>query len=88
MKKLKQFGFARVVTDYATFASLCDVCIVNEYKGKGLGKWLKETITNQQILKILRLFILATRDAQKLYERYDGFEPLNDPIHWMTRPIK
>lgn len=86
--KQKQIGFARIVTDYATFAWLCDVFILNEYKGKGLGKWLVETITTQPILKNLRLFILATRDAHGLYERYGGFKPLEEPAKWMTRPKK
>lgn len=85
---LRQVGFARVVTDYATFAWLCDVFILHDYKGKGLGKWLIETISHQPILKNLRMFILATKDAHGLYERYGEFEPLKEPSHWMTRPMK
>lgn len=84
----RQIGFARIVTDYATFAWLCDVFILDEYKGKGLGKWLVETITTQPELKNLRSFILATRDAHGLYERYGGFKPLEEPGKWMTRPKK
>ena len=84
----RQIGFARIVTDYATFAWLCDVFILDEYKGKGLGKWLVETITTQPVLKNLRTFILATRDAHGLYERYGGFKPLEEPTRWMARPKK
>lgn len=84
----RQIGFARIVTDYATFAWLCDVFILDEYKGKGLGKWLVELITTQPVLKNLRTFILATRDAHGLYQRYGGFEPLEEPTKWMARPKK
>ena len=84
----RQIGFARIVTDYATFAWLCDVFILNDYKGKGLGKWLVETITTQPVLKNLRSFILATRDAHGLYERYGGFKLLEEPTKWMARPKK
>ncbi|MFA6979674.1 MAG: GNAT family N-acetyltransferase [Ignavibacteriaceae bacterium] len=84
----RQIGFARIVTDYATFAWLCDVFILNDYKGKGLGKWLVETITTQPVLKNLRSFILATRDAHGLYERYGGFQTLAEPTRWMVRPKK
>ena len=84
----RQIGFARIVTDYATFAWLCDVFILDDYKGKGLGKWLVETITMQPVLKNLRTFILATRDAHGLYERYGGFKPLAEPTRWMARPKK
>lgn len=84
-EKQKQIGFARIVTDYATFAWLCDVFILDDYKGKGLGKWLIETITTQPLLKNMRLFILATRDAHGLYERYGGFKSLDEPGKWMTK---
>jgi len=84
----RQIGFARIITDYATFAWLCDVFILDAYKGKGLGKWLIETITNEPVLKNLRAFLLATRDAHGLYERYGGFKPLDEPTKWMLRPRK
>jgi GNAT superfamily N-acetyltransferase len=79
----RQVGFARVVTDYATFAWLCDVFIIDDYRGQGLGKWLIETITAQPMLQPM-LFLLATRDAHRLYEQYGGFEPLAAPERWMT----
>ena len=84
----RQIGFARIVTDYATFAWLCDVFILDDYKGNGFGKWLVETITTQPALKNLRSFLLATRDAHGLYERYGGFKPLEEPTKWMARPKK
>jgi GNAT superfamily N-acetyltransferase len=80
----RQVGFARVVTDYATFAWLCDVFIIEEYRGQGLGKWLIETITAHPLLQS-GLFVLATRDAHGLYQRYGSFEPLPTPERWMSR---
>ena len=82
-----QVGFARVVTDYATFAWLCDVFVLDSHRKHGLGKWLVETITAQPLLSHLRLFILATRDAHELYRRYGRFESLPAPERWMRRPL-
>lgn len=81
----KQAGFARVVTDTATFAWLCDVFILEEYRGRGLGKWLVECIVSNPELSKLRLFILATRDAHSLYRQYGKFEPLQEPQRWLAR---
>lgn len=81
----RQVGFARVVTDYATFAWLCDVFILEEVQGHGLGKWLVETITSEPTMQQVRRFLLATRDAHELYRRYGGFEPLQAPERWMMR---
>jgi GNAT superfamily N-acetyltransferase len=81
----EQAGFARVVTDFATFAWLCDVFVLENHRGRGLGKWLVETITTHPDLSNLRLFVLATRDAHELYHRYGGFESLPSPEHWMRR---
>lgn len=81
----RQVGFARVVTDHATFAWLCDVFVLESHRKHGLGKWLVETITAQPNLKKLHLFVLATRDAHELYRRYGGFEPLQAPERWMAR---
>jgi GNAT superfamily N-acetyltransferase len=80
-----QVGFARVVTDYATFAWLCDLFIVESHRGLGLGKWLVECVAAHPDLQELKLFILATRDAHALYARHAGFEPLASPEHWMIR---
>jgi len=82
---LEQVGFARVVTDYATFAWLCDVFIVESHRGLGLGKWLVECVSAHPDLQELRLFILATRDAHALYACYAEFEPLTAPERLMIR---
>jgi GNAT superfamily N-acetyltransferase len=81
-----QAGFARVVTDYATFAWLCDVFILESHRGHSLGKWLIETIVAHPDLQGFRNFLLATRDAHELYRRYGGFETLPAPEKWMKRP--
>lgn len=78
----RQVGFARVVTDYATFAYVGDVFILDEYRGKDLGKWLMETMVSHPDLQGLRRWLLATRDAHGLYEHY-GFAPLRYPERWM-----
>ena len=79
-----QIGFARVVTDYATFAYLGDVYILNEFRGQGLSKWLMETIVNHPDLQGFRRWVLATKDAHTLYEKY-GFTPLKHPARWMEK---
>lgn len=78
----KQIGFARVVTDTASFAYLGDVFIDELYRGKGLSKWLMEVILSHPDLQGLRRFILATRDAHGLYEQF-GFSTLSFPERWM-----
>ncbi len=80
----RQIGFARVVSDQATFAYLGDVFILDEYRGRGLGKWLMETIVAHPQLQGLRRWVLATRDAHGLYEQY-GFKALHYPERWMER---
>lgn len=81
----EQVGFARVVTDYATFAWLCDVFILETARGHGLGKWLIESVIAHPDLQGLRRFILATRDAHELYRRCGGFEVLRAPERWMEK---
>ena len=80
----RQIGFARVVSDHATFAYLGDVFVLNEYRGRALGKWLMETIIAHPDLQGLRRWTLATRDAHGLYEQY-GFGTLVHPERWMER---
>ena len=79
----RQIGFARVVSDLATVYMLSDVFVVEEYRGKGLGKWLLECITKMPELKDLIGF-LATRNAQGLYKKY-GFRTLENPRIMMLR---
>jgi len=80
-----QIGFARVVTDYATFAYLGDVYILEEFRGQGLSLWLMETIVNHPDLQGFRRWVLATRDAHTLYEKF-GFHELVHPERWMEKP--
>ncbi|HEY7784524.1 MAG TPA: GNAT family N-acetyltransferase [Pyrinomonadaceae bacterium] len=80
----EQVGFARVVTDRATFAWLGDVFILPDYRGKGLSKWLMEVIVTHPELQGLKRWILATRDAHELYRRF-GFKELAQPDRWMER---
>ena len=81
----RQIGFARVVTDQATFAYLGDVFIINDYRGQGLSKWLMEVIVSHPDLQGLRRWVLATRDAHSLYEKF-GFHAFVHPDRWMERP--
>ena len=74
----KQVGFARVVTDYATFGYLADVFVIEKFRGKGLAKWLMEEIMNHEDLQGLRRWMLATKDAHGLYIKF-GFLPLDKP---------
>ncbi|WP_080237556.1 GNAT family N-acetyltransferase [Spirosoma rigui] len=82
----KQVGFARVITDQATFAYLADVFILPEHRGKGLSKQLIETISNWPSLQGLRRWVLATRDAHTLYEQF-GFTALDKPEIFMQRKL-
>jgi GNAT superfamily N-acetyltransferase len=79
-----QVGFARVVTDYATFAWLADVFILESHRGRGLAKWLVQCVVAHPDLQGLRQIILATRDAHELYRKYAGFQPV-PPDRFMSR---
>ena len=78
----KQIGLARVVSDYAVFAYLCDVFIHEDYRAHGLGKWLIETVMSHPDLPGLRRWTLATRDAHELYRQF-GWNDLQSPDKWM-----
>ena len=80
----RQIGLARVVTDTATFAWLCDVFIHEDYRGRGIGKWLMACILSHPGLQGLRRFLLATRDAHGLYSQF-GFTSMKNPERWMER---
>ncbi len=73
-----QVGFARVITDRATFAYLADVFVLESHRGRGLGVWLMEAIRAHPELQGLRRWILMTRDAHGLYGKF-GFRTLEDP---------
>ena len=82
LKGRAQVGFARVVTDYATFAYLADVFILQAYRGRGLGKFLMQCIMQHPQLQGLRRWTLATRDAHGLYAQF-GFKRLANPDRFM-----
>lgn len=77
-----QVGFARVISDFATFAYLGDVFLLQPYRERGLGKWLMECIVRHPALQGLRRWSLATRDAHGLYSQF-GFTPLKSPERYM-----
>ena len=79
-----QVGFGRVVSDFATVAYLGDVFILETHRGRGLSKWLMESITQHPALQGLRRWILLTRDAHELYKKF-GFTPVKAPERYMER---
>lgn len=80
----QQVGFARVVSDYAVFAWLLDVFVLENHQGKGLGKQLIHAIITHQDLQGLKRWGLGTKDAHGLYEKF-GFKPLSEPDKMMER---
>lgn len=83
----EQIGLARVITDAATFAYLCDVYVLEAYRGRGLAHWLMEVVMQHEALRGVRRFSLVTRDAHALYADF-GFKPLADATRHMeiSRP--
>lgn len=82
LKQNELAGFARVITDKATFAYICDVFVLEQHRRLGLSKWLMQTIMQHPELQGLRRWSLATADAHGLYEQV-GFVPLSKPENWM-----
>ncbi len=80
----EQAGFCRVVTDYATFAWLCDVFVLEPFRGRGLSKWMMGAVTSHPELQSVRRWLLGTKDAQELYRQY-GFTEVNPAVHWMEK---
>jgi GNAT superfamily N-acetyltransferase len=80
----RQVGFARVVTDQATFGWICDVFVDEAARGRGIGQALMAAIVGDPRLQGFRRMVLATRDAETLYARF-GFEPLRNSGRWMER---
>jgi GNAT superfamily N-acetyltransferase len=78
----EQVGFARVITDFATIAYVGDVFVLETHRGRDLGKWLMECITQHPALQNLRRWILTTRDAHGLYSQF-GFTPVKAPERYM-----
>ncbi|WPU91289.1 GNAT family N-acetyltransferase [Mucilaginibacter sabulilitoris] len=78
----QQVGFARVVTDAATFAYICDVFVLPAFRKKGLSKWLIQSVVNHPDLQGLRRWSLATADAHGLYSQFD-FTQITHPERWM-----
>lgn len=79
----KQIGFARVISDYATFAYFADVFILEAYRGQGLGKWLVKSILEYSELQNIRTWLLSTADAHGLYQQF-GFKNLPSPERMMV----
>ena len=77
-----QFGFARVISDFATVAYIGDVFVLETHRGRGLGKWLMQCIMQHPALQNLRRWILTTRDAHALYSQV-GFAPVKFPERFM-----
>lgn len=82
----QQIGFARVITDTATFAYLADVFVDEAFRGRGLSKWLMQVIIDHPDLQRLRRFMLATRDAHELYKKF-GFTGIDDPARLMQKLV-
>ena len=82
----KQIGFARVITDFATFGYLADVFIIETYRGKGLAKWMMEMIMKHPEMQGLRGWLLATKDAHALYAKF-GFSLLENTSRFMRLSI-
>jgi GNAT superfamily N-acetyltransferase len=82
----KQIGFARVITDCATFGYLADVFIDQDYRGNGLSKWLMQVIMSHPALQGFRSWQLATKDAHGLYAQF-GFKPLDAPERIMRKSV-
>lgn len=80
----RQIGLARIITDYATFAYVCDVFVLDAYRGRGLGVWLMECVAAHPRLQGLRRWMLGTKDAHELY-RKTGFVPVAAPDRWMEK---
>jgi GNAT superfamily N-acetyltransferase len=79
-----QIGLARVITDHATFAYLCDVYVLEDHRGRGLSKWLMDAVMLHPTLQGLRRWMLVTRDAHGLYT-HSGFVPPADATRYMEK---
>ena len=80
----RQVGFARVISDFATYAYIADVFVLDAFRGRGLGKWLMESIMRHPRLQGLRRWSIVTSDAHGLYAQF-GFKALKQPENYMER---
>jgi hypothetical protein len=81
----QQIGFARTITDHATYAYLCDVVLANAFQRKGLGAWLSQcSVLKHPYLPLLRRYMLVTRDMQAFYTAVAGFTPLLYPERYVV----
>ncbi len=80
----QQVGFARVVTDYTLHAYLCDVFVLPEHRGRGLGRWLMECVVSYPLLQNIRRMLLMTADAHEFYVKL-GFHALSQPEFMLER---
>ncbi|MGH7459546.1 MAG: GNAT family N-acetyltransferase [Longimicrobiales bacterium] len=79
----RQIGLARIISDYTTYAYLCDVYVLDQYRGQGLGTWLIDCVMKHPDLQGLTRFSLVTRSAQALYRKF-GFAEVTDPHRYMN----
>lgn len=80
----RQIGLARLITDYSTFVYVCDVFVLGEFRGQGLGIWLMECVAMHPDLQGMRRWMLGTKDAHALYEK-TGFTSVAPPDRWMEK---
>lgn len=80
----RQIGLARVITDYATYAYLCDIYVIESHRGRGLGSWLVRCALKHPAINSLKRIALITHDAKEFYARL-GFQPPADPEQYMER---
>ncbi|PKV48211.1 acetyltransferase (GNAT) family protein [Aquimarina sp. MAR_2010_214] len=82
----KQIGFARILTDYIIFGYIMDVFIIEEYRGNGYSKLLMNTIMEHSDLNCIKTWMLATKDAHTLYQKF-GFKAIDDPTKLMKKLV-
>jgi N-acetylglutamate synthase-like GNAT family acetyltransferase len=87
LEETRQIGVARVISDFSTYAYLCDVYIVDQQRGRGLGSWLVRCVLSHPDISCLKRIALITHDAQDFYLDL-GFEFASHPNHYMERLLR
>ena len=82
----KQIGFCRIISDFVTFSYLLDVFVIEEYRGRGLSKWLMKCVMKQPALSKTKSWMLKTADAHGLYKKF-GFKVVSDPAVIMEKKL-